>query len=148
LLFKYFHICLISIFLSIQNLSAGEVEGFFGAQYTQYKLISTDYNQYGASARTKYNWYKGGGSGLSAFALWNGHNVFVGDFMLGYGMKTNGKFYFELAGYGAFSLIWGLGFAVLGGVGYDLGGSYFLSIPMVFRYPGFFGVIPMFGYRF
>ena len=131
-----------------QQIFAKEIEGFFGAAYTQYEDISTDYNEYGISARIKYNKYTAGGSGLTLLSFWNGHSVFAGDFMAGYGTKTNGPIYLEGAVYGAYSIIWGPGISLLASVGFNLGKNYFLNLPIIFRYPSYLGIAPMFGYRF
>lgn len=143
MIFKFI-ICLLLLF----QINAKEIEGFFGATYTQFDNISTDYNEYGASARIKYNKYGSGGQGLSLLAFWNGHSIFAGDFMAGYGIKTSGSLKFEAAVYGAYSIIWGPGIALLASTNFDLGKNYFLNIPLIFRYPSYLGVAPMFGYRF
>jgi hypothetical protein len=135
------------LFLFVFQVQASEIEGFFGGQYTQYQKISTDYDQYGVSARFKYNRYQSG-RGLTALTMWNGHSVIAGDFMLGYGFRAGKSLYLEAAGYGAFSIIWGPGFALLGSLGFELGESYFLNIPLIMRFPAYLGIAPMFGIRF
>ena len=130
------------------SLFAKDIEGFFGGQYTQFKNVGTVYDQYGASARLKYNFTSTDGGGMSAMAFLNGGSLMLGDYMFGYTYKTQGSFFLEGAAYGAYSAIWGMGFAFLGAVGFELGSSVYLSIPLVIRYPSYISIAPMFGMRF
>ncbi len=137
------------VFFCLHNYSADakEIEGFVGAQYTKFKDIGTLYDEHGVSARVKYNSFSKQ-SGMSAMAFLNGGSVLLGDYMIGYGHKTKGKFFIEGAAYGAYSAIWGLGFSLLGAAGLNLGRGFHLSIPLIIRYPAYISISPMIGMRF
>jgi hypothetical protein len=141
---------LIVIFLLIFSFSTScaEVEGFFGAAYTSFSDLE-GYDTAGASARIKYNRYNSN-KGFFLFSNFKGESIINFDALLGYGVKTNGSWFFEAGGGLWYSFYFGSGYGGILATGIELGGNWFLNLPMIIRFGGleFIQIAPMIGMRF
>jgi hypothetical protein len=133
---------------SLSSFSSTEIEGFFGASYTTF----SDYEGYdtaGASARIKYNRYNSN-EGFFVFSNFKGQSLINFDALFGYGLRSNGSWFFEAGGGIWYSFYFGPGYGGILSTGLDLGGNWFLSLPLVIRLGGleFIQIAPMIGMRF
>lgn len=135
------------LFISIQTHAAKDLEFIFGHTFTMYD-DHKDYNTNGLSARFKYNLYNNG-KGFTIFANFPGNSIDNFDVMLGYGIRSGGRWFFEGAGGVFYSRFFGKGIGVILSTGIKLG-KYYISLPLVIREMGlsYRQFSPMIGWTF
>lgn len=142
------NLIIISLFLFSGLSHSKEVEGFFGASYTTFDEVD-GYDTAGASARIKYNMYNSG-KGFFLYSNFKGQSIVNFDALLGYGIRSSGKWYFEAGAGGFYSFYFGPGLGVLLSTGIEFDSKWFMSLPLVIRSGGlgYLQISPMIGWRF
>lgn len=142
-----FMLIIFLIFMSLNSFSY-EVEAMAGAQATSF-TDETDYNSFGASLRTKVNFENKG-------STWYFHNYARGgslaniDAIVGYTWRSSGSVYYEFGLGGAYGVLGGVGYGLNAGLGFEVSGDWFVTVPLIVRAGGWSYLIfsPLIGLRF
>ena len=133
--------------LSSPNCFASDIESLFGASYTSFDAPNEEYSTYGISGRLKYN-VGSGDSGFFVMSMMSGMNLLAWDYMFGYSFRDAADLGLEAGAFVAYSSVFSLGYGIVLGPRFDLSSKLYLSMPLIYRLPGFSGIYPMIGYRF
>ncbi len=131
------------------TLSAATWEFMGGASTTSYDDIP-EYNDTGASILVRRIGYDGKGKkhGIHLMGEFPGITpLSIYTLTAGYGYKTSGPFFLEVAAGFYYGSIWGRGISALVGIGYSWG-RWHVSLPIVLQGSLFMKAVPMIGITF
>ncbi len=105
---------------------------------------------YGLSFRARYTRYelKGFDHGLFFQIAYPMGFPSLLDLMAGYGVRFGSNVFLELAAGGKYSALFGTGAVLIAGTGFRLGGSWYVSIPVVYKLGFSIEYMPHLGYEF
>ena len=139
------YLSLLVIFFQISVASAWELEGFAGAQATNYDNVE-EANTTGISARAKINFYtqnKGVFINMNA----RGISLLATEMLAGYAWRTSSPWFFEGGGGVSVSSIYGTNLGLLAGTGYRVSNNLFVNFPVIVAGSGVYWS-PYIGYSF
>ena len=131
-IFLQHFLILISIFLPYFNTDcrASSLEFTFGGTA---KEFPGEQLEWGIGLRAKFSTYNSSGGG--GFVLWPQlqGNIFVSDYMAGYGYRSGGNMFYEFVGGLRYAPVWGAGVFGIAGLGFQVTNKFFISFPIVLK---------------
>lgn len=134
----------IIMILSTAPAQAADLEGIIAGTTEYVEGVGTTS---GLSARLRFL-FNTKASSFYIQSNFPGVSPLLFDVIAGYTVRSSGDFYAEVGGGFRYAYLWGAGFAINAGFGFDLGSSFYIVFPVYYRVGFSIEAIPYIGFRF